>query len=64
MAENVARLQEIERDLRSDQKAAERRMNEETDRGTEPREYHRGRAEAYKIAADRIVGEIQEILYA
>lgn len=62
MSESPQRLEEIERDLRADAASA---MNS-AERIEEDKGYgiKIGEARAFQIAADRIAGEIAEILYA
>lgn len=66
MSESPQRLEEIERDLRADAASA---MNlaeriEENDGKDKGYGVKIGEARAFQIAADRIAGEIAEILYA
>jgi len=59
--EQAARLREIADDLRTDQKhyAAEAKK-----RGEGKNDFERGCAVAFGAAADRLEGEISEVLYA
>lgn len=62
---SVERLQEIERDLRADAESASKsaaaiELNDGKDKGYGVKV---GEARAFQIAADRIAGEIEEMLY-
>lgn len=59
---STERLKEILADLRTDEQAAQRDANAAEEEGDCA--FNEGKALAFKIAADRIAGEIQEIEHA